>query len=204
MKGLLTNLPVFILAFLLVTFGMFYMNVSYKNIWKGDFTPVGIKTVVKVPLVTKIKKREVKEFLLQKIEPELKKHFEQFQPKKIVDTIYQNIVIDEALLDSFKTMNMRIAKLQEEIKTGIAQVRKLKSKKKPQALPVKENKKSKGELKKTAKLLESMNPKRAAKVISYYSDNKARDILMLMNKKKAAQLMENMEPAKIAKIMSES
>lgn len=204
MKNLLSNLPVFVLAFALVTFGMFYMNSAYKNIWKGDFTPVGIKTIVKVPKVTKLKKKELKDFLVQKLKPEITEHFEEFQPKKIVDTVYANIVIDEALLDSFQTMNMRIVKLQEEIQAGIQQAKELRKKQKPKVVPVKKKEDNSANLKATAKLLESMNPTKAAKVISYYSDNNAREIIMLMNKKKAAKLMEIMDPNKIAKIMGKS
>ncbi len=204
MKGLLTNLPVFVLAFALVTFGMFYMNGMYKNIWKGDFTPIGIKTVVKVPVVTTVKKREVKEFLLQKLRPELKRHFEKYVPQKVVDTVYQNIVIDEALLDSFQVLNEKIAQLNIDLLKGIKEVKKIQSKKR-KTVPVKKNGKERNaQYKSTAKLLEAMKPSKAAKVISYYSDNKAKEIIMLMNKKKAAKLMEIMDSQKVAKIMGNS
>ncbi len=203
MKSILANLPVFVLAFILVTGAMIYMNSAYKNIWKGDFTPVGIKKVVMVPKITTVKKEEVKEFLLQKIEPELKEHFEKFKPKKIVDTIYQNIIIDEALLDSFKTLNQRISQLKSELMSSIKNANAAK-KKKERITPVKKKKDNSEQYKSIAKLLQSMNPTRAAKVISFYSDNMAREIIMLMNKKKAAKLMEVMDPAKIAQIMGKS
>lgn len=203
MKGMLANLPVFVLAFILVSAAIIYMNGAYKNIWKGDFTPVGIKKVVMIPRVTKIKKEEVREFLLQKIEPELKEHFEQYQPKKIVDTVFENIVIDEALLDSFRVLHKKIESLREELTAQIAKA-KSERKKKNKTTPVKKKVDKKDDYKATAKLLESMNPQRAAKVISYYSDNKAREIIKLMKTRKAAKLMEVMDPAKIAKIMGKS
>ncbi len=204
MKSMLANLPVFVLAFILVTGAMIYLNGAYKNIWKGDFTPVGVKKVVMVPKVTTIKKKYLKEFLIQKLEPELEEHIKEAVPKKIVDTVYSNIVIDTALLDSFKVLNDRMTALKEEVIQALDKAKSASKKKKKEVVPVKNKVEDKTKYKTTAKLLESMTPAKAAKVISYYSDNKAREIILLMNKKKAAKLMEIMDPAKIARIMGKS
>ena len=48
--------------------------------------------------------------------------------------------------------------------------------------------------KQTAKLYESMEPRKAAKIISSYSDNESREILFRMNKKKAAKILAELNP----------
>ena len=49
-------------------------------------------------------------------------------------------------------------------------------------------------MKSTAKLYENMEPKKAAKIISTYSDNMARDIIYTMKKKKAADILAELNP----------
>lgn len=49
-------------------------------------------------------------------------------------------------------------------------------------------------VKDTAKLYESMDPQKAAKIITQYSPEIARDIIYKMNKKKAAQVLSNLDP----------
>jgi len=49
-------------------------------------------------------------------------------------------------------------------------------------------------MKSTAKLYENMEPKKAAKIISSYSDNMARDIIYTMKKKKAAEILAELSP----------
>ena len=48
--------------------------------------------------------------------------------------------------------------------------------------------------KQTAKLYESMDPRKAAKIIASYSDNESREILFRMNKKKAAKILAELNP----------
>ncbi|MCL5028265.1 MAG: hypothetical protein M1480_04490, partial [Bacteroidetes bacterium] len=46
----------------------------------------------------------------------------------------------------------------------------------------------------TAKLYESMDPQKAAKIIQSYSDNVARDIIYSMRQKKAAEILSELNP----------
>ncbi len=49
-------------------------------------------------------------------------------------------------------------------------------------------------MKQTAKLYESMDPKKAAKIIQSYSDNIARDIIYSMKQKNAAEILSELNP----------
>jgi flagellar motility protein MotE (MotC chaperone) len=49
-------------------------------------------------------------------------------------------------------------------------------------------------MKQTAKLYESMDSKKAAKIIQSYSDNIARDIIYSMKQKKAAEILSELNP----------
>ncbi|GAB6281329.1 MAG: hypothetical protein STSR0008_00680 [Ignavibacterium sp.] len=54
--------------------------------------------------------------------------------------------------------------------------------------------------KSTVKLYELMDPKKAAKIISQYSDNIARDLIYSMNKKKAAQILQYLDTETVIKL----
>ena len=57
-------------------------------------------------------------------------------------------------------------------------------------------------IKQTVKLYESMDSRKAAKVIQGYSDNIARDILLKMKKKKAAEILAELKPEVVTRIIS--
>jgi flagellar motility protein MotE (MotC chaperone) len=57
-------------------------------------------------------------------------------------------------------------------------------------------------IKKTGKLYESMDAKKAAKIILGYSDNIARDLLLSMRKKKAAEILSEIKPEIASRIIS--
>ncbi len=52
----------------------------------------------------------------------------------------------------------------------------------------------------TAKVYESMDPKKAAKIIQNFSDNMARDIIYAMKKNKAADVLAELDPVFAARI----
>ena len=54
----------------------------------------------------------------------------------------------------------------------------------------------------TAKVYEAMDPQRAAKIISNYSDNVARDLIYSMRQKKAAAILSELNPETANRIMS--
>jgi flagellar motility protein MotE (MotC chaperone) len=55
-------------------------------------------------------------------------------------------------------------------------------------------------MKQTAKLYESMDPKKAAKIIRSYSDNIARDIIYSMKQKNAAEILSELDPDTASRI----
>jgi flagellar protein FlbB len=57
-------------------------------------------------------------------------------------------------------------------------------------------------LKETVKLYESMDTKKAAKIIQGYSDNIARDLILKMKKKKAAEILSEFKPEVVIRIIS--
>ncbi len=52
----------------------------------------------------------------------------------------------------------------------------------------------------TASMYETMDPKKAARIIQNYSDNIARDIIYKMKKKKAAEILAELDPSVASKI----
>jgi len=57
-------------------------------------------------------------------------------------------------------------------------------------------------MKNSIKLYESMDTKKAAKIIQGYSDNIAREILFSMKKKKAAEIISELKPEAATRIMN--
>jgi flagellar motility protein MotE (MotC chaperone) len=57
-------------------------------------------------------------------------------------------------------------------------------------------------VRKTVKLYESMDSRKAAKIILGYSDNIARDLLLTMKKKKAADIIAEFKPEVATRIIS--
>lgn len=168
--------------FLLVTGGIMYLDTIYQNIFKLNFTPV----------LQKEKKYELT----------VKENYSAF-----LDSL-SNILRKE-MIDSLKTLSFR---MQDSIKSGIDysfadSVKQMKTlieaNAKDDSLKrvVKEySEKTKNDtvyvkwVKKTSVLYESMEPKKAAKIIQGYSDNIARDIIYNMKKKKAAEILANLTP----------
>ncbi len=195
MKNTFSNLPAYLGAFIVVTVVIVYLNGMYRNIFTFDFTPIGVKTIIKVPKVKRISKDSIKAYLLKKIQPEITKAVKKMKPKVVVDTVRHIALQDSALLDSLSKIRSQMEILQKYIN---ALSRK---KNKSRATVKKAAKANESEIMLTAKLLESMSPNKAAQVLLTYSDNNAKKILAKMNKKKAAVVLNALKPQQVAKIM---
>ncbi len=186
---------IFTLLFAIVSAGMIYFNSKYKNIFAFDFSP-------------RINKEQLNKDLAK------------------ADTLKTNTL----KTDSLKTNSLKVDSLKTEkdtLKTNelknnekIVASTELKNKNIPQVtntvlttevpfrLPASDKTKTKKDsiykewVKQTVKIYESMDSKKAAKVIINYSDNIARDILLKMKKKKAAEILAELKPEVVSRIIS--
>jgi len=196
MKKILSVLPVYLGAFVVTTFALIYLNGIYRNIFAFDFTPIGVKTIIKVPRIQRIDKDKLQNYLLHKIKPDLQKELKKFKPKVIVDTVKKVELQDRALIDSLKALRKEIAAMQKFIVT-------MSRRSLQQKTITKTSKKvDEREIKLAAKLLQSMSPPNAAKVLLNYKPKDARKILQNMSPKKAAKVLELLKPQLVSKIMS--
>ena len=191
MGSKLAYIVAFGFTFLVVTGVLMHLNNFYQNIWKFDFTVVtekeeshDIATNVQNLDYSKIEKliqKQIKKGLVDTLRNVTK------APR--VDTVYTKVVVDKKLIDSMTT-------LQREISEAVKRNQELVEKK--DAMTSKEleeqNAKYDDWIKKTAKMYEAMDPKKASKIITKYSDNIARDILYKMKQKKAAEILAVIDP----------
>jgi flagellar motility protein MotE (MotC chaperone) len=188
----------FLLAFVLITGLLIFLNSSYKNIFAFDFTPISRS-------VAEVKKQEPQ-------------NQSAVQPKDttplsaaLKDTAVQKIDSSKikpnltAIKDSsaVKKVTQEKAKKVEPLPVNTAVV-----KTEPQkAVEIDKNNAKqdsvyKSWVKNTVKLYETMDTRKAAKIIQGYSDNIARDLLLTMKKKKAAEILAEFNPQTATRIIS--
>jgi flagellar motility protein MotE (MotC chaperone) len=190
----------FVLAFILVSGMMIYFNTVYKNIFTFDFTQV---------LATQVQIQEEKPVQEQA----------QTQPQQnlaVTDSVKRDstkIAADSllAVKDSVKIEPPKVneaSKVAEVQKSVVNDYSTLLPRENPIKLNSKVEQKAKKDsvyqnwVKQTCKLYETMDSKKAAKVITGYSDNIARDILLSMKKKKAAEILSEIRPEVVTRIIS--
>lgn len=192
MKNKIIYSTLFLLVFFLVTFGIIYLNESYQNIFKLDFTEVqSIEEDLKFdPSDPGGSFENLKEYFDTKLRQEILDSI-QATKRVRVDTVYQEILKDEMLVDSIATLNSELRQLQNELASVETTL---------EEKDLQEDALSEDWAKKTAKLIESMNPKNAAKVIQKYSDNEARELIYRMKKNKAAAILSQLNPEFVNRI----
>ncbi len=172
---------VFIVAFVMVTALIAFMNLQYNNIFDFDFTPT--QHAIEIKTEAQIEK------LKATLRPEVEKHI--FDSLKVVgfDSLAiintNNKVVQ--LEDSIAVLQKIISKLTRE--TSTLEATNAKNTKKNDS-----QKEYQAWIKTTSKLYESMESQKAAKIILKYSDNIAKDILYSMKKKKAAEILAELNP----------
>ena len=164
MNSVVAFIASFLIAFLLATGGMFYMNMTYNNIWKFDFRSLAQVEEEKLLAEEQAKADSlgitVGEEDLQKIEDQPKD-----EPILVKPVVQSDDTADkEAELEAKKEAD-RIKK-EEYLQWA----------------------------KSTAKIYESMDSGAAAKIIQNYSDSVARDVIYYMKKKKAAAVLAVLDP----------
>lgn len=180
---------IFILLFAIVSAGMIYFNSKYKNIFAFDFSP-------------RINEEQFKNDLAK--DDSLKADTSKANSLKLDST--------KIVTDSSKINNVNknvVAETSSQLK-NVSQIKEVNiaSSDVPFRLPTNDKTKAKKDsiynewVKQTVKLYESMDSKKAAKVIVNYSDNIARDILLKMKKKKAAEILAELKPEVVSRIIS--
>ena len=198
MKTILTYILVFAIAFLGTTGLVYVLNNKYENIFAFNF----IETPAKID-------KEKFDFKNASIEEYTKKIVSEIKNELIdslagikgiggADTVYKEVVKvvpDKKLLDSLKSVSKAKEVVERNMEKTEKELQELK-----EALGSNNEAKYKEWISATVKLYESMDSKKAAKIITNYSDNVARDIIYAMKKKKAAEILSNLNSEQIVKL----
>ena len=201
MKQKLIYILAFIFAFLATTTTIYYLNLNYKNIFGFDFTPLH-KTQVKHTQIkaADLKVDELKDFISSDLKnailDSLKTIYASATKK---DTIFAS-PDNSSLIDSLKKMQSKLTQLQQEVNLNAKQET---ANLNTNSRQIDSSKTYLKWTKKTAGIFSAMDPRKAAKIISNYSDNVARDILFTMKKKNAAEIMSELSPEVVSRISRE-
>jgi hypothetical protein len=194
----------FLAVFLIVTGSVMYVNTIFKNIFTFDFTAVNQTEVVEagVPIDenAQLSMKELKSYFDNELKSQILDSLKLLSPSGKTDTIVRSVLMDSTLIDSLTTLHKLLSAKTNSIKNIQPTVDI-----KPIVEPV--NKKPDSSYTawviKTAGLYESMDSKKAAKIIQNYSDNVARDIIYIMKKKKAAEILSELKPDFAMRITNE-
>jgi len=196
-KTIIIYVLAFVLAFAGVTGVIYLLNNRYENIFAFNFTEVKIEEPVDSTALTEypVSLDEYTKQVISEIKGELIDTLAKLNQKVVVDTVYKEIVKDELLLDSLKKAEQAKLAANRAAEEKTKELEALKNQ--TQAASSAEYKEW---ISSTVKLYESMDSKKAAKIISGYSDNVARDLIYSMKKKKAAEILSNLNSEQIVKL----
>ncbi|QQS35480.1 MAG: hypothetical protein IPM56_14690 [Ignavibacteriales bacterium] len=186
----------FLAVFLLVTGGVMYVNTIFKNIFAFDFRSVNETGVeVEEPVLAggpeNLNLAEIKKYFETEFKGQILDSLKSLSPNGKTDTVVQTVLMDSSLIDSLVHLQKLLTSKTNTLANNQSTV---------EIKPVVETTTEKPDssykewLIKTAGLYESMDSKKAAKIIENYSDNVARDIIYLMKKKKAAEILSELNP----------
>lgn len=185
MKAKLIYSGVFVAAFILVTIGIIFLNERYNNIFEFDFTITEIRAEEKA---SQSDSTDLKDFIAS-IKEELLDSIQTMTGRSRVDTVFTEVVKDQAIADSIVRVKSKIEMIERELIAKNNEILNLKS--------VKDAAKDSAYVKwkrDMVKIYESMDAKAAARIIQNLEDNLAKDILFSMKKKKAAEIIMKLNP----------
>lgn len=200
MKDKLIYVMILLITFILVTGAMYYGASSYKNIFALDFSsvePDSLQTKTEKPAVAENKQTEQV--------PVIAKN------DSLINSPVPNRVNPEPA-----DVKISASTFSDSSKALFEELRKIKEllEQKSQTEPVQASapdltKKNSMKdsvynkwIKNSVKLYETMDSKKAAKIIQGYNDNIARDIIFSMKKKKAAEIIAEFKPELVNRIIS--
>ena len=183
MKNKIIYVFLFLIAFLFTTGGVVFLNSIFKDIFKYDFRLATISDTTQVTDSTKI----LNAALTNSNSDSLKTLI----PGNVQDSLHASNSKDSTSADSSKRVQNILKSADYLASNGKA----------PDSVQIATNTvRMKPDssyiiwMKQTAKMYESMDPKKAAKIIQSYSDNIARDIIYSMKQKKAAEILSELNP----------
>lgn len=193
MKGKILNILLFPLAFILITAAIIFLNSKCTNIFKFDFSEYHPKQIVKDTLVTKKENNNIFQKPVEKKQDDI---------DSLIKRTNEQVVVKGQSEDSVKKQVKPELLPKEEPMKQVKIVEKTPEPDKPVENKIEPAVVQRTQtdtiytkwVKDTAKLYESMDPQKAAKIITQYSPEIARDIIYKMNKKKAAQVLSNLDP----------
>lgn len=200
MKDKLIYVMILLITFILVTGAMYYGASSYKNIFALDFSsvePDSLQTKTEKPAVAENKQTEQVPVIAKN--DSLKNSP---VPNRVSPEPADVKISASAFSDSSKALFEELRKIKEllEQKSQTAPVQ--------ASAPDLTKKNSMKDsvynkwIKNSVKLYETMDSKKAAKIIQGYNDNIARDIIFSMKKKKAAEIIAEFKPELVNRIIS--
>ncbi len=178
-------------AFLFVTVVIIFLNSIYNNIFHFDFSPS--RSLLQQNMQTNQSGLVINTAALNQVKQEFMDSLKTFRSFMKNDSNYFGVKMDSTIYDSLKSLHVKLVNIE---KMNQKKIDTLGNKKKTNdSLSAIANAKKLEEwAKQTAKMYESMDAKKAAKIISSYSDNESREILFRMNKKKAAKILAELNP----------
>jgi len=181
-KEKIIGISVYMVAFVLVSVMLVFLNGQYRNIFQFDFShPIGeelLNTGAKLESLSKFKKN---------VETVVRNEYKDSLKVIKATTTFEANKSDSILLDSINVLKNTLARLEKQ--REVQQIEKVTN---PDT--TKHNVKYEQWLKNTTSLYEAMDASQAAKIITKYSDNVARDIIYSMKKKKAVQILASLKP----------
>lgn len=182
------------MTFLGVTGVLIFLNTQFTNVFKFDFSKPRIKNERTIKLAKK-DYSQVEDFLKGEFKQEVIDSLKKIYVTTKTDTVYKVVLKDPTLQESLTDAKVNFTKMAEEIKQKDEKIETLK-----EDLTSKQDSVYKAWLKNTVKLFEAMDSKKAAKIITNYSDNVAKDIIYSMKKKKAAEILAQLAPQTVIQL----
>jgi len=176
---------VFVMTFVGVAGAIYFLNQKYNNIFVGDFRPA--------PDLKEINTR-----LEEKVDS-----LNTYYTRTRIDTFF--IYQDTTLISQLENAQKLIADLQNQVVEKNKTIKSIENK----VTTVAENKTSVQDSTKqawlaaTVKLIETIDAKRAARIIENYDVNLARDIIYKMKKKKAGEILSQLKPELVTNLTGE-
>ena len=193
MKALIVYVLAFAVAFAGTTGLVIFLNNSYENIFAFNFEPVKVEEEPAEEYPVSLDEYTKK--VISEIKGELFDTLSKLNEKVIIDTVYKEVVKDEKLIDSLQKIE-RAKNISE--RNFVQKEKELESLK--NSIKTEKDEHYRQWISSTVKLYESMDSKKAAKIITNYSDNVARNIIYSMKKKKAAEILSNLNSEQIVKL----
>lgn len=184
MKNKIIAASVYAVTFLVITVLIATLNKSYRNIFKFDFSPpVGEGIINSGVHLESLKK--IKTGIENVVRQEYEDSIDVMKAKTQAEI--EAAQVDPILLDSIKTLKAHLARLEKQKEEQMRE--------NDQGIEQDTTKQAYNKwLKNAISYYEAMDEDQAAKIITNYSDNVARDIIYNMKKKKAVKILSALKP----------